>query len=193
MYIQLLRLMAEGLFAPRTSARWILSGQNGLEVAVQFAVLAYCLQAMLAVVIPGARPVELTEDGIPIGSHVLNIIAQVALVGVLGLAVYGLGRLFGGEGTRDQALVITAWHTLVTTLLSPLFLLGASATRGGSPEDMPIGVVFIFAIGVSQYLWVLACYTMELHGFRNPWSVLGVMVAVALLFSTALISLGTTA
>ena len=56
-----------------------------------------------------------------------------------------------------------------------------------------MGVVFIFAVGVSQYLWVLACYTMELHGFRNPWSVLGVMVAVALLFSTALISLGTTA
>jgi hypothetical protein len=186
--VELFRRMVEGLFAPRASARAVLAQGWGLDVAVQFAVLAYCLQAILAILIPGARGDAMPASGVPVGFHVLNLVAQVMLVGLLGLAVWGIGAIFGGRGTRDQALVITAWHTLVTTLLSPLFLLGAASSRGADPEQMPIGVVFVFAVAVSQYLWVLACYTMELHGFRNPWGVLGVMVAVAMLFSTALLN-----
>ncbi|MEM9761834.1 MAG: hypothetical protein AAF968_04890 [Pseudomonadota bacterium] len=76
----------------------------------------------------------------------------------------------------------------MTTLLAPLFLFGTAAVAEGEPGETPLAVVFVFAVAVSQYLWVLACYTMELHGFRNPWGVLGVMVAVAMLFSTAILS-----
>ncbi|MEM7526559.1 MAG: hypothetical protein AAF416_02630 [Pseudomonadota bacterium] len=187
MIFELFRRMVQGLFSPRASARAVLAQGYKLDTAVQFAVLAYCFQAILAILIPGARDAG-APSGVPIGFHVLNLIAQVALVGILGFAVWGIGALFGGKGDREQALVITAWHTLVTTLLSPLFLLGAVAAGGATPDQMPVGIVFIFAIAVSQYLWVLACYTMELHGFRNPWGVLGVMVAVAMLFSTAMIN-----
>ncbi|MEM6946055.1 MAG: hypothetical protein AAF565_20100, partial [Pseudomonadota bacterium] len=179
MIFELFRRMVQGLFSPRASARAVLAQGYKLDTAVQFAVLAYCFQAILAILIPGARDAG-APSGVPIGFHVLNLIAQVALVGILGFAVWGIGALFGGKGDREQALVITAWHTLVTTLLSPLFLLGAVAAGGATPDQMPVGIVFIFAIAVSQYLWVLACYTMELHGFRNPWGVLGVMVAVAM-------------
>ncbi|MEM7499627.1 MAG: YIP1 family protein [Pseudomonadota bacterium] len=189
MIVELFRRMVEGLFAPRRSARAILAQGLGLDTAVQFAVLAYCLTAMLGVIVPGVRADAAGEGGLPIGSHVLSVVAQVMMVGILGMAVWGIGAMFGGKGTREQAMVLVGWHTLVTTLLAPLFLLGTAATVGAEPGEIPIAVVFVFAIAVSQYLWVLACYTMELHGFRSPWGVLGVMVAVAMLFSTAVISL----
>ncbi|MEM8759133.1 MAG: YIP1 family protein [Pseudomonadota bacterium] len=193
MIVELFRRMVEGLFSPRRSARALLAQKLGLDTAVQFAVLAYCLTAMLGVLVPGIRDDEALGNSLPIGSHVLSLIAQVMMVGIIGMAIWGIGTMFGGKGSREQAMVLVGWHTLVTTLLAPLFLFGTAAAAGGEPGELPVAVVFVFAVAVSQYLWVLACYTMELHGFRSPWGVLGVMVAVAMLFSTAVLSfVGTT-
>lgn len=185
--VELGRRMVEGLFAPTKSAREVLSGQYSLQTGVQFVILAYVLQAMLAILIPGARGEE-AADGLPIGFHVLNLIAQFGMVGVIGFAIWGIGRLFGGAGTREQALIITAWHTLVTVLLAPFFL-GGTALSGDDPQEIGGVAVLLFLYAVTQYLWTLACYTKELHGFSSPWGVLGVMVAFAALFGQVLIAI----
>lgn len=179
--------MVEGLFAPRISARGVLRAQYGLDTAIQFAVLAYCIQAIMAILMPGVPGAQPQGAGSSIGFHFLNIFAQLAIIGMLAFAVWGIGQLFGGGGSRRQALVLVSWHALVTTLLAPLFLLGASAV-GQEGDAIPLGVVLIFGVAVAQYLWVLACYTMELHGFRSPWGVMGVMLAVAVLLSTLVMS-----
>lgn len=185
--LELGRRMVEGLFAPRRAARTVLAMNLGVEHAVQIALLAYVVQSIIAIAMPGVRADALTGEGLPVAYHALNLIAQVLIVGLVGLAIWSVGRLFGGTGTRDQAIVLVAWHALVTTLLTPLFLIGASAA---APDAAPgAGTLLIFAVAVAQYMWVLACYTMELHGFRNPWGVLGAMVAVTVLFSSLLLTL----
>lgn len=185
--IDLARDMVEGLFAPRRSARRVLGAGWGLDVAVLLAVLAYVVQAIVAILMPGART-GLEGEGLPVAFHLINLLVQLAVVGVVGLAVWGLGRAFGGEGSREGALLLVAWHAFVTTLLAPLFLLGQSAAREDAEAMSPFALV-LFAVAVAQYLWVLAAYATELHGFRNPWGVVGVMVAVMMLFSTVVISL----
>ncbi|MEM9783717.1 MAG: YIP1 family protein [Pseudomonadota bacterium] len=195
----LLGRMLEGLFAPKLSARRVLAQDWGLDVAVQFTLLAYALNAILATLIPGARP-EIAGGSI-ITVHLVNMILQVLLVGVIGAMVWGVGRMFGGAGARDRALVLVAWHTLVTVLLAPFFQLGTAALRDTLPEGEPGGgavdmsaapgwVVLSFGVGVSAWLWLLASYTTELHGFRSTWAVLGVMVAVAMLLSVVVLNLG---
>lgn len=180
MIADLLRRMTEGLLAPRASARRVLLARYGVDVALLFAVLAYAVQAMLQIVIPGARTLPEGMSGIPVGMHFVNLLLQVLIIWILSMAVFGIGRLFGGQGSRSQAFVLVAWHALVTTLLAPLFLLGAAQIQGG---EIPAGALFVLFVAGSIYLWVLACFTAELHGFRSPWGVMGVMLAVMFLFS----------
>ncbi|MGF1553452.1 MAG: YIP1 family protein [Paracoccaceae bacterium] len=180
--------MIEGLFAPRRSARRVLAAGWGLDVAVLLAVLAYALQAILAILVPGARP-ETAEGSLPLGAHLINLLRQLAVVGVEGFAVWGLGRLFGGTGSREGALILVAWHAFVTTLLAPFFLFGQASLREGDEEALPLLLLVALALALAQSIWVLAAYATELHGFRNPWGVVGVMVAVMMLLSTIVVSL----
>jgi hypothetical protein len=185
--IDLARDIFEGLFAPRRSARRVLHAGWGLDVAVLLAVLAYAVQAIVAILMPGARA-GLDAQGAGVAFHFANLLVQLALVGLVGLAVWGGGRAFGGAGTREGALVLVAWHALVVTPLTPLFLLGQSAAREEAESASPLALL-VFAVAVAQYLWVLAAFATELHGFRNPWGAVGVMVAAMMLFSSVVISL----
>ncbi|MEM6973873.1 MAG: YIP1 family protein [Pseudomonadota bacterium] len=193
--------MLEGLLAPRASARRVLDQDWGLDAAVLFALLAYALSAIFATIIPGARPDDVVGSFVLL--HIINMVVQVLVVGATGSLIWGIGRMFGGSGTRDQAMVLFGWHTLVMVFLAPFFQIGSAAMRATLPEDadlangMPVDmseapgwVVLMLATGVAAWAWLLSLYTAELHGFRNPWGVLGVMVAVAMLFSILLLGVG---
>lgn len=183
---QLLLLMAEGLYRPRISAERILSANYGVDVGVMFLVLAYLIQAILQIVLPGARDLPDGVDRIPIAVHLLNILLQAALVGMLSMLIYGGGRAFGGTGTKRQAFMIVSWHTLVTTLLAPIFLIGVAHIVSG---EVPSTLLFLMAAAGMLWLWVLAVYMAALHGFRNAWGTMGVMFAVVFLLSSVFVNM----
>ncbi|MDT8343718.1 MAG: YIP1 family protein [Thermohalobaculum sp.] len=183
----LLARMIEGLFQPAASARRILAANHGVDTAMLFVVLAYAVQAIIQILLPGARNLPEGVEQVPVTLHLLNIIIQAMVIGVLSLMVFGAGRIFGGTGSRKQAFVIVAWHTLVTTLLSPVFLFGMAQIAAGQPVS-PVVLVLLVVTG-SFWLWVLAVYTAVLHGFRNPWGVLGVMLGISFLVSALLMSM----
>lgn len=179
--------MIEGLVQPGNSARRILAADLGLDAAVLIVVLAYVLQAILQILLPGARALPEGVSQVPIALHLLNVLLQVMLVSLLSLMIFGVGRLFGGAGTRKQAFVIVAWHTLVTTLLAPVFLIGMARIAAGEALA-PVLLVLMVGAG-SFWLWVLAVYTAALHDFRSPWGVMGVMLGISFMLSALLMSM----
>ncbi|MEO0761179.1 MAG: hypothetical protein AAFZ09_05135 [Pseudomonadota bacterium] len=207
--VEMFKRMVEGIIAPARSARGVLAERWGLDTAIQVAILAYCLNAILAILMPDARATAL--PGSWVVAHLVNIIEQVLRVGLLGGLIWGIGALLGGKGTLYPAFALSAWHTLVTVLLQPLFMLGTGAMRraheaakaaaaaaGEGAAEVPApmdlgaastGILVLFAFGVAAWFWLMAVYAMELHGFRNVWSVLGVMVAAAMLFSAFALNL----
>lgn len=179
--------MLEGLIQPRRSARWVLDANHGIDTALLFVVLAYALQAILQILLPGARTLPEGIDRVPASLHLMNVLLQVMLVSVLSLMLFGIGRLFGGTGSRKQAFVIVAWHTLVTTLLAPAFLIGMGQIATGDPVSP--GMLALMVVTGSLWLWVLAVYGAVLHGFGNPWGVMGVMLGILFLVSALLMNL----
>jgi hypothetical protein len=192
MISDLLRRLVEGLFAPNLSARRILGENYGIDAVILFAALAYTVQAMLGILIPGAPRPE--DGGIGIVEHLLQFLSQLFLLGVVAAAIFGAGRLFGGTGTMQQSLVIVAWHSLVTTLLFPLTVLGVAQLPEAGPEgaaqggDIPLGAAVMLLVVGGLYIWLLAAYTRELHGFTSTWGVLGMMMAVMFVFSGLIVN-----
>lgn len=176
----------EGLLQPRISARRILAANLKADAAIMMLVLAYVVQAILQIVLPGARPLPEGVSGVPIGLHFFNILLQIIMVGVLAMMIYGFGRLFGGAGTRLQSFVIVAWHTLVTTVLAPVFIYGMAQLSGGT---VPAPTLLLMLIAAGAWMWLLACYTTELHGFRSAWGPMGMMIAASFLFSMLFVNM----
>lgn len=178
----LISRMIEGLFQPRQAAARILAGNHGADAAVLFLVLAYLIQAMLQILLLGAREQPEGAASVPaVAFHLLNIVLQAAMAGIISLLIFGIGRVFGGTGSRLQAFVLVAWHTLVTTVLSPVFLIGMGQLGAGEISGAVLGLM---VVAVSIWLWVLAVYTAVLHRFRSPWGVMGVMVGLSFLLSS---------
>ncbi|MEM6488376.1 MAG: YIP1 family protein [Pseudomonadota bacterium] len=201
----LFRRMLEGLFEPRRSAQWVLEGKWSMETAVQLVVLAYALSAMLSIVIPGGPPSP--DSGVVFVQHALLIVVKVVYTGILALAAWGIGALFGGRGSFDEAIPLFGWHALVTVLLSPLASLAAgqmpqpdadvplidergqvTAEALAAATDVPPGAAILLLTAFFISLWLMASYVAELHRFESTWKVFGVIVAVPMFFGMMLLS-----
>lgn len=158
-----------------------------MDAAVLMLVLGYLIQAIFQIVIPGARQLpSQMQGGIPVGLHLFNLVLQFIVAAVLAMMVYSIGRLFGGTGTRLQSFVLVSWHTLVTSVLAPAFIWGMSHV---SETQVPPAPLFVLAVSGSTWLWVLAAFTAELHGFRSTWGPLGIMLVASFLFSFLIMTL----
>jgi hypothetical protein len=149
-------------------------------------VLAYCIEAMLRVVVPGGRPEDL-EPGI--FGHLFSILIVIAATFVLGVLIFAIGRVFGGTATREQSIVAASWHLLVMTLVLPVLLIGAGETglalaQMEDPAAVSPGTLLVLALYTSLYVWLLAKYAAAIHGFRSEWPAVGVIVGLALLISS---------
>ena len=184
MIADILRRLIEGIVSPRASARWILSGHHSVQTAILMSVLGYMIVAIVSVVMSAFTPQRPGVAMNPLVMHLTGLLLRVLGVFVLGTIIHGAGRLFGGNGTRRQAFVIAGWHSLVTSLLAPLMLLGGqslSLESGGAQ----IAVIFSGLV----YIWLLACYVTELHGFRSVGAVLATMLGVSMVIGMILLNL----
>lgn len=174
------RSIAEGYFAPRASARRLLDAGHGLSTALLMLALGYVIEAIVVNLMPGA-PVARSP-----GVHLLNAALQVGVFFLLSWMIHALGRASGGSGTLAGAQLVVGWHALVTSPLTPLSIGFATSLRmqqGGDAATAPQmqvsgGALLLAAIYVGVWFWLLANYVTELHGFRNVWGVLAVMVGI---------------
>lgn len=164
----LVRAVVQGYVAPRASVRWLLNAGHGLEAALGMLALGYLAEAILMIAFSDVR--------LGIGGHLFGVLRELVSFFVLSSLIYGVGRLAGGTGTLRGAQLVFGWHALVTSIASPLGMGMTAAVLEGQAEGevaLSAGPVFLAFIYAGVWLWLLASYVAELHGFRNSWGVLG--------------------
>jgi hypothetical protein len=138
------------------SARWM-----GLVLAVSVsAILAYLSAQLFPApeLDPEVAPV-LNLTYMPLALAGMQIVAVTLAAGLMS----GVGRMFGGRGSFEDALLLTVWIEIMLLLVQvvqvilSLFLPGAA------------GILGIAAIAL--FLWLTVQFTKELHGFSSSLKV----------------------
>lgn len=175
----ILRFAGFTLRNPRAAARWILNLR--LDPSTGWAALALaCVLASilfhLSIALLG--PVEQDLAGVfggPVGTVAISGTALLILV----FGVHLVGRAFGGKGELAGAVVLIAWIQaifLILQVIQVLFLI-----------TIPVVADIIGTFGLVLFLWLLAPFVTELHGFSSVWKVLfgiiGTVFAIALALS----------
>ncbi|VDS09219.1 Yip1 domain protein [Paracoccus haematequi] len=140
-------LMAQGW---PVQARWM-----ALIAAVSVSALLASLAAML---VGGADPegtqvVMLSRQ--PMALAAMQLVAIVLAAGLMS----GVGRLFGGHGRFEDALLLTVWIEVLLLLIQVVQLVLSLVLPGVA------GLLGLAAIAL--FLWLTVQFTKALHGFRN--------------------------
>ncbi|WCR11750.1 YIP1 family protein [Paracoccus stylophorae] len=160
---------------PEGAARTLMALNLPLSARWMALLLAVSVSALLAWTSAQMFPLPEGEAG---GVLVLTTqplamagIQMAAIVLAAGLMA-GVGRMFGGEGRFEDALLLTVWIEVVLLLVQLVQLLLSLILPGLA------GLLGILAIAV--FLWLTVQFTKALHDFRSgPKVMLG-------LFATAL-------
>jgi hypothetical protein len=184
-----------GIFRPRASVRRMIDGGHGLDVVLLFVLLALLVRQIFVVLVLGDRS---QNDGLQLGMHVSALIEGAISFMLLSAVVYGLGRVFGGNGSWRETNLAMAWYLLVTSVFVPLALPAmihvaeaVAAAEGGTvgPVDIPGSLLVMFAVASGAMLWLFACYIAELHRFARTWNVVAVMLGLSVALSFAVMAL----
>lgn len=172
--------------APRHGVRLILDnvqGAQGAAILFGLALVALCLMISLEWLFVGPPDMSRLPEGTPLpnmaqavqGAALMSVIAFA----VLTLFVFGVGRLFGGQGELTDVAVALAWHSLITAVFAPFVSVSQMMAEGG-PAFWRIGLMLFTS-------WMLICFIAEAHRFASAWRVGGVMAGV--MFALSVFSL----
>lgn len=174
---------------PRTGARAVINMGLPLFVGGLALALMAVVSAAMAAVMYAAFPIatDAAAPQIAVLDQILGNPLQLALVQVILLAVgafliFRIGKGFGGAGSLADAVALLAWLEFILLLLQ----VAQTVTMVVSPPMSQAIGVFGFVI----FLWLLANFTAELHGFRSVLlTFLGIIVSmVTLSFAAAVIA-----
>ena len=169
---------------PRAAARRLIglqldSGmlwQAFLLVAVLSVMTNLVFQMLLGTVDapPDPRLPALLQDPILLGY------IQACLLVLAIFAVHWVGRLCGGTGPFEGAIIIVTWLQFVLLVLSFAQVIAAFA--------LPPLVEIIALVGPILGFWLLSQFVCALHGFESGWTVfVGTIVAMfGLVFALAI-------
>lgn len=161
------------------SARWM-----GLMLAVTVSALLAWLSSQLFPLPQG------TAEGSPILTLTSQpmMLAGMQLVAVLMAAglLAGVGRMFGGHGTFEDALLLTVWIEVVLLLVQAVQIAATLILPGVA------GILGILAIAL--FFWLTVQFAKALHGFTSGpkvfLGVIGTAFAVGFALSLLAASLG---
>lgn len=113
----------------------------------------------------GVQPVLLIQQPM-----VMAVSQMGAIVLAAGLMA-GVGRLFGGTGSFEDALLLTVWIEILL-LLVQVVQLGVALVLPGMAGMLGIVAIVLF-------LWLTVQFTKTLHGFRNALKVMLGLIGTA--------------
>lgn len=122
---------------------------------------------------------ELTQLGLVLAHPLWGTLTQAAIILVTVGMIILVGRMFGGRGRFDDALLLLVWlEFILALLLIPQFV---------AFLVYPLAGVAIFVVSSILFLWLLTQFICALHGFTRPWLVfLGMVVS----FFSLMLALG---
>lgn len=174
-----LELARDSLIKPRDAARRLLGLRVRQSSLLMAAVVVTCLGIILAY---AAVQLDRTEvDAISaelLGVPLLGALLELAVTLVIGYLTWRIGVLFGGHGAFWDAMLLVVWLNTMLLILQMLQL-AALAT-------LPPLAAIVAIFGILWAFWAYANFVTELHGFENPFMVLGGVVLTAIVLFIAL-------
>jgi hypothetical protein len=155
--------------APPVEGRW-LGMAAAILVGTLLAYLVPLLSGRIAEVPPPAVAVAVQAAA--------NMLAVVLMAQV--------GRLFGGRGRFEDALLLVAWLQALMALVQIAQIVALIV--------MPPLASLILVLAVGLFFWLMVGFVQALHGFDNPFLVLfgalAALMTAAVVLSFVLIALG---
>lgn len=148
--------------APSAAARLLMAANWPLSARWMGLVLAVSVSALLAWLSSQLFAVP-DSEGMPVLALTSQplILAAIQFVAILLAAslMAGVGRMFGGKGRFEDALLLTVWIEVVLLLVQVVQVGVALVLPGIS------GILGIVAIAL--FFWLTVQFTKVLHGFSN--------------------------
>lgn len=172
---------------PAAAARWLI----GLRLPAAVRLQALALVAILAVLMIGltARVLpaeELTTLGQAMQQPLSGLAIQLGTILLIAALMAGVGRLFGGQGSFADALLLMVWLEFLTL---PLSLLQLALLLSFPLASLPVGLA-----AMALFCWVFLVFAATLHGFRRLWPVaaasLATLIGVSFVLGALLVALG---
>lgn len=176
----LLAMLRDSVAEPQETADRLLALRPATGVVLQAAVLVSVLDALILGVLGGGGitlPTPAGEMTLPPFLHAAILFASLALSAA---ALQVGGRMLGGRGRFEEALLLVVWLEVVSISVQAVVLVVALIVP---PFAGVLGL-----LGVAILLWCLVHFNRALHGFAG----LGRTVA-ALLLGAVVVVLGMSA
>lgn len=175
-----LELARDSVIAPRAAARRLLAlrfGQVELLMATLVVTCAGIILAYAALQL-GTAPIDAVSARL-LGMPLVGALLEFVITVIIGYLTWRIGRLFGGQGAFWDAMLLVVWLNTMLLMLQ-VAQLAALAT-------VPAIAAALAFVGILWALWAYANFVTELHGFENPFMVLGgvVLTAIVLFFALA--------
>ncbi len=151
-------------------------------VVVVSVLLAEAVNLVLAAIVPAAGA------GTPLAGPFAFGGIQLAMLFLSVVLIDRIGRLMGGTGDLDGAILAVTWLQFIMICLQ--------VVQSAALVLFPFGAAVIVLLGIALFLYLLTAFVAELHGFpsmgRTFAMILFVFMGVALGFSFLLSLAGVT-
>ena len=169
-----LELIQISIFDPRRAGRIVLSYDLSNRTIAELAALVFVLSVLamnLSLIAVGPMPMQ----------PMMVAAGQALALGVLVLATFLVGKLFGGTGNLLQTIVLICWLQLVLLVIQFLQItiavvlpFSSAPLLAGLSIDDTLAVLSLFL-----FFWLYVNFVTVLHSFRSAAKVLvGVVLTI---------------
>jgi len=178
-FSSLLQLARFTLQRPREGAQTVLQMNPTRDVRWTAFVLMAVLSALMTAISLILLPPEMRAV---VGTRLPNPLLSAALQGgvllISVVAIYRVGRWFGGHGSFADALLLLVWLQFILLLVQAAQLVAQVVLP---PLSDVIGL-----LGIALFFWLLTNFIAELHGFASRAAVFAGIVVTTLVLAFAL-------
>lgn len=163
-----LRMALDTVKSPREAAETLLSmgiPRAALGPAVLLVVVLSIILALINTILSPLPPEAMAITPITLG------MLQFAILMLTTFSIFWVGRMFGGTGRFDEALLLVIWLQFIMVCLQvvqTLLILVATTIAA------LVGVV-----GMALFFFLLTHFIAVLHGFRSLGKVFAMILAIA--------------